>query len=210
MLKVGQRLAIGEFDLQTIISQSHIRNDFLISYESVQGVVNEMPRSTPPDEDRMGFPLYSVPFHFAIDVLEEVTWRRYAMLRLGLAAYRREHQQLPDDLLQLTKYYQYGLPTTINGMMFAWFKDGLKDNLFESNNDLSGAEESEYFHKIADGKRPILLPFPLKPNFALPEPTDLGDGKQGITIESFRFYRPRYNRRTYNQLHWNIGDQVFE
>jgi hypothetical protein len=212
MLKVAQRRAIGEFEIDQRLIAYLFRNDSLVSYERVEDAINKMPSSISPDEDRLSLPVYSTPWQFATKMPNQVTWRRYTLLRLGLAAYKFEHEELPENLLQLKGYYRDGLPTTVDGMMFAWFKEGLEADLVTSDRFISKPDESQTYRKLADGKRPLLLPFSLRPNFGVPPIRDLGAGKQGIEVDDFRFgalpYRPRYGQQTEYRIRWNIFDDA--
>ena len=169
----------------------------------------------PVDEDRGGGILLGPnpygPFEYTIH--EPVTWRRYVLLRLGLAAYRIEHGQHPNDLKQLASYYKNGLPITIDGTMFAWFKDGLGSDLIRTTykKDQSGNQVNAG-KKLADGDAPLLLPFSISDAKPIPEPIDYDSGKMGIDLwllatQNQTNHTPPVNNSTLYPMVWSTGSR---
>ena len=80
--------------------------------------------------------------------------RRYALLRLALAAYRTEHGSYPDTLQPLNVYFKKNLPTTLrSGRDFAWFPQGLPAKAFV------GSPEHPRSIIVIRSDVPVLLPF---------------------------------------------------
>jgi hypothetical protein len=80
--------------------------------------------------------------------------RRYALLRLALAAYRTEHGSYPNTLQPLAVYFKKNLPKTLrSGRDFAWFPQGLPAKAF-----VGSPEHPRSIIVIRTGV-PVLLPF---------------------------------------------------
>ena len=79
------------------------------------------------DRRLAGWELESVgPYFSSHHFFNDLDVRRYSLLRLGLAAYRIEHGEYPQQLSSLEKYYRGGLPTTAkSNQSVDWFPDGL-------------------------------------------------------------------------------------
>lgn len=83
--------------------------------------------------------------------------RRYALLRLALAAYRAEHDSYPDALQSLASYFKKNLPLTVNkGREYAWYPQGLRSQAFVG---WSGKPQLVLNDRFDE---PILLPFAVK------------------------------------------------
>lgn len=214
-LKVCQLRAFRMFDQKrTMITSYSMRNDRSLNYRKMESSVaakHYWPR-IPIDEDRVGFGVrwhYSLGYRTIQGLLEEAHWRRYTLLRMGLAAYKIEHKQYPDDLVQLKDYYQHELPTTTDGQMFGWFKDGLGADLIEAVYEDADSNELKSAEKIAVGGVPLLLPFPIVSGRPLPTPIDYDEGKLGIDISPWLrtspIFMPNYNSFSYYKFDWNVG-----
>lgn len=214
-LKVGQLRAIREFDLdQTLINSYALGNSRLINLGKINNDASAI-RHWPPipiDEDRTGFSRYFSTFGTVRSLLEDTNWRRYTLLRMGLAAYKIEHEQYPDELLQLESYYKHDLPTTTDGRMFGWFKDGLGADLINAEYKDVGSDELKSADKIADEGSPLLLPFSVNAARPLPEPIDYDEGKLGIDFRSLpdkhSYYVVGYHYSPYFKIDWTVGGKT--
>ena len=208
LTKVAQIKAIQQFELtQTIIGGFGLRNDRSIEWQTIHDFVARR-RLWPHlsiDEDRMDFPRYGTSFN----TLENAHWRRYTLLRLGLAAFKIEHDQYPDTLIQLDSYYEYGLPTTTDQLMFGWFKNGLGADLIEAEYEDVEFEKLKSAEKLVDGNLPLLLPFSIHPIHSLPTPIEYKEGKLGIDVAMLHFdravYVPNYRHSHYYKTTWTVG-----
>jgi len=119
-LKVCQLRAIREFDLDLAIINSYsIGNDQSLDNETIfrNVTATRYGPHIPIEEDRVGF---TNLYYSRASTLEDAHWRRYTLIRMGLAAYMIEKEQYPGDLYPLEDFYEYGLPITSNGQMFGW------------------------------------------------------------------------------------------
>jgi len=186
-LKVGQLRAIREFDRnQAFLDTYSVGNDQLITT----------------------WPNVYISAGSQHNVITDAHWRRYTLLRLGLAAYKIEHEKYPDDLLQLKSYYKYGFPKTTRGLMYPWFKDGIGSDLIKASYEDIQFGELKSARKIASGKSPLLLPFSLDPATSLPQPIDYGQGKLGIDINRLYVNQPEflfYCGHTLYKTSWAVG-----
>ena len=167
----------------------------------------------PIDEDRIGLGALYAGWNGWVmrQVATNVTWRRYALLRLGLAAYKIEHDSYPDELVQLASYYQNELPLTTDGMMFAWFKDGMGSDLIRATYESGDFDSLKSAEVLADGNKPLLLPFSLAPSKPLPDPIDYDHEKMGIEIdklnEDHQAFVPRWGIFSYYPMDWSVGER---
>lgn len=216
LTKVGQLRALHQYNyVQQKNAIEAERNDRLFSRDA-RSYPLETRRFTPPipvDEDRMGgnFHYASSNYWMMREIATNVTWRRYALLRLGLAAYKIEHGEYPEKLTQLAPYYQFGLPITTDGMMFAWFKDGLGFDLIDATYEDVDSDEVDSATVIVEGSSPLLLPFSLDPSKRMPDPVNYDGGKMGIDLdritEDYATHVPPLNNFSYYPMNWSVGER---
>ncbi len=212
-LQVCQLRTIQAFNLDRYIYRLYpIGNDRSLDYLTIDRQLAAK-RYWPPiaiEEDRTVISkyLYSWNYGAMYGILEEANWRRYTLLRLGLAAYKIEHENYPDDLLQLESYYAHDLPTTTYRRMFGWFKEGLEADLVtvakDANSDLLVLR-----NKLADRDLPLLLPFSVASDKPLPQPVKYGEGKLGIDLDLLTDnrigYVPGFRNFTQYEPDWTVG-----
>ena len=86
---------------------------------------------------------------FPYPLEEEHNLQRFTMLRLALVAYGLEHGEYPQRLDQLSDYFRYGVPLTIDqGKSFAWFPNGFGEPVYWHSGQLIDL----------DADSPVLLP----------------------------------------------------
>ena len=211
-LKVGQLRELQDFNFNiSRISSQTLRNDAQFDRQQLyRDYINaRLQPYVPIDEDRIGLVTHAY-YPLATDTIESANWRRYTLLRLGLAAYRIEHDEYPDDLSQLESYYQNRLPLTTNGLMFGWFKSGLGSDLLEAKHKATDSGLVKSADMIADGIRPLLLPFSIDTTKPLPEPIKCEDGKLGIDVQELLVNRPifvpNYQDFTFYVIDWTVGE----
>ena len=213
-LQVCQLRAIQAFNLDRYIYRLYlIGNDRSLDYWTSDRQLAAK-RYWPPiaiEEDRTGFEfLYRWRFGARNGIVEDATWRRYTLVRLGLAAYKIEHEQYPDDLLQLESYYVHDLPTTTYRGMFGWFKEGLEADLVTVVKD-ANSDQLVLRNKLADRDLPLLLPLPVASDKPLPKPVKYGEGKLGIDLDLLTDNRigfgPHFGNYTQYKFAWTVGGE---
>lgn len=213
-VKVSQRRALRIFQRQTLsLAFSGLDNDrpihankFLKHYR-----YDHQEAKIPVAEDRLGGHLWWYRFGFSEKRIDEINWRRYALLRLGLAVFKIENGDYPQDLAELRSYFSKGLPILTTGQMFGWYQNGLQHDLVyvDYEDEESGTIRSST--KLLEGGLPVLLPFAINPTMTMPFaiPVEYQAGKFGIEKEKLswgRVYDPFgtvYTRRY--PLPLNVG-----
>jgi len=207
-LKVCQLRAIRNFNQHRQFGS--IGNNHLVRFDSINRLFksqNYWP-PIPIDEDRL-FPTYLSNYGTSNNFIADTLWRRYTLLRLGLAAYKIENGEYPEQLQQLEDYYEYGLPMTTDRLMFGWFKEGLDADLVEVVYKDVDAGIINSATKLANKGQPLLLPFYIDAVREMPEPIEYRKGKLGIDFDDLPDRRAahysRYGNFSYYRPRWNVG-----
>ena len=205
--KVAQRRAVHLFQMQQrSLEFMPAQNDRSVPKNRLIKILNSIGYRPyiPIAEDRFDVGNFYQSWGIGQNTVEQFNWRRYVLLRLGLAAYKIEHDEYPEDLAALDAYYQRGLPVLSTGQAFGWYKDGLEYDLVSG---ISGDEESGnviYGRKLAENQSPVLLPFAIDSTKSLPKPVEYEKGKLGIDLSRIHNQRVHYQCGINNYSKYHI------